>query len=326
MIGTPRYMSPEQCDGGKMTPASDVYSLGIILYEMLTGTTPFSGTSALAIAMKHSSETPRPPREFVATIPNPLEEIVLHALEKNPNDRPADAGAFRRELYATAERLGLEHAGGHSAPTIESLRGAGTETPSGRLVVDMARVREHRASITSGEALSSADIPKEIPAPLPPLPALDTASNESPATAALLIPREPAFSRLRIVFERPEVWLRWLRNPVALTCISLAVLMLVVVAFAIVASRSSGKQTPAGNSSAEAANASTESDKQLSAVPAPTPEPSRGTDPASGINRSSQPQRNNAPRRRQPSAVQRRQPQKSGNGFWNKFKRKINPF
>jgi serine/threonine-protein kinase len=259
---------------------------------MLTGTTPFSGTSALAIAMKHSSETPRPPREFVATIPNPLEEIVLHALEKNPNDRPADAGAFRRELYATAERLGLEHAGGHSAPTIESLRGAGTETPS----------------------------------PLPPLPALDTASNESPATAALLIPREPAFSRLRIVFERPEVWLRWLRNPVALTCISLAVLMLVVVAFAIVASRSSGKQTPAGNSSAEAANASTESDKQLSAVPAPTPEPSRGTDPASGINRSSQPQRNNAPRRRQPSAVQRRQPQKSGNGFWNKFKRKINPF
>jgi serine/threonine protein kinase len=312
-----------------MTPASDVYSLGIILYEMLTGTTPFSGSSALAIAMKHSSETPRLPREFVSSIPAPLEEVVLHALEKRPGDRPQDAGAFRRELYATAERLGLEHASGHSAPTIESLRGAGTETPSGRLIVDMVRVREHRASITSGEALRSADIAKEIPEPASPTPerASDTESNASPATAALLVPRAQTFSKLRIVFERPEVWLRWLRNPVALTCISLAVLMLVVIVFAIVATRSSGKSNTSANNSTEAGNAAPAGDKQLSAVPSPGADPSPGTEPQAVNNRAQQSPRNNAPRRRSVNTTQRRQPQQQkGNGFWNKFKRKINPF
>ncbi|HEX8141919.1 MAG TPA: serine/threonine-protein kinase [Pyrinomonadaceae bacterium] len=323
MIGTPRYMSPEQCDGGKMTPASDVYSLGIILYEMLTGTTPFSGSTALAIAMKHSSETPRPPREFISSIPVPLEEVVLHALEKSPDKRPTDAGEFRRELYATAERLGLEHAGGHSAPTMESLRGAGTETPSGRLIVDMVRVREHRAAITSGEALRSSDIAKEnlsLPAP-----AHDTLFSASPATEALLIPRQPAFSKMRIIFERPEVWLRWLRNPVAVTCISLGVLMLVVVAFAIVATRSSGKSKLSANSSVEASNASVADGKELSAIPAPSPvtaDPSPSPDMTNSNNRISQPARNNAPRRRSASAAQRRPPQKEG-GFLKKITRAI---
>jgi serine/threonine protein kinase len=146
MIGTPRYMSPEQCDGAELTPAADVYSLGIILYEMLTGTVPFSGSTPLAIAMKHTSETPRSPREFVASIPPALEQVVLHALEKRQEDRPADAAEFRAELLATAERLGLEHAALTSGPNIEALRNVGTESPSGRLVIDISRLRESRAT------------------------------------------------------------------------------------------------------------------------------------------------------------------------------------
>ncbi|MCA1622041.1 MAG: serine/threonine protein kinase [Acidobacteria bacterium] len=146
MIGTPRYMSPEQCDGAQLTPASDVYSLGVILYEMLTGQTPFSGVSPLALALKHSSEEPRPPRELAANIPPALEAVVLHALAKGADERPSDAGEFRRELYAVAERLGLEHSAGFSAPTIETLRDAGTETPSGRLVIDIERLRRSRAA------------------------------------------------------------------------------------------------------------------------------------------------------------------------------------
>jgi serine/threonine protein kinase/tetratricopeptide (TPR) repeat protein len=152
MIGTPRYMSPEQCDGAQLTPASDVYSLGVILYEMLTGQTPFTGVSPLALALKHSSESPRPPRELVPTIPPALEAVVLHALEKGAQERPADAGEFRRELFAVAERLGLEHSAGFSAPTIETLRDAGTETPSGRLVIDIERLRRSRAATQTGEA------------------------------------------------------------------------------------------------------------------------------------------------------------------------------
>ena len=151
MIGTPRYMSPEQCDGAQLTPASDVYSLGVILYEMLTGQTPFSGATPLSLALKHSSESPRPLREIVPTIPPALESVVLHALEKNPQERPRDAGEFRRELFAVAERLGLEHSAGFSAPTIETLRDAGTETPSGRLIIDIERLRRSRAASSTGE-------------------------------------------------------------------------------------------------------------------------------------------------------------------------------
>src|SRR5438477_2557017 len=70
IIGTPRYMSPEQCAGtAPLTPASDVYSLGIILYEMLTGAVPFTADTFLAVALKQVSEPPRPPREIVPAIP-----------------------------------------------------------------------------------------------------------------------------------------------------------------------------------------------------------------------------------------------------------------
>jgi serine/threonine-protein kinase len=146
MIGTPRYMSPEQCDGAELTPAADVYSLGVILYEMLTGTVPFSGSTPLSIAMKHTTETPRNPREFVANIPAALEQVVLHTLEKRPQDRPANAAEFRKELLATAERLGLENAALTSSPNLAALRDVGTESPSGRLVIDISRLRENRAA------------------------------------------------------------------------------------------------------------------------------------------------------------------------------------
>ncbi|MDQ3472618.1 MAG: protein kinase [Acidobacteriota bacterium] len=154
MIGTPRYMSPEQCDGAELTPAADVYSLGVILYEMLTGIVPFSGSTPLAIAMKHTGEVPRPPREFVTTIPVTLEAVVLHALEKAPEKRPADAAEFRRELLATAERLGLEHGATTSALDMQALRDVGTQSPSGRLLVDLVRLRENRAATSTANELT----------------------------------------------------------------------------------------------------------------------------------------------------------------------------
>jgi serine/threonine protein kinase len=145
-LGTPRYMSPEQHQGRDLTPAADVYSLGIILYEMLTGMAPFTGTSVVEIALKHTNDPPRPPREIVAGIPEDVERVVLHALEKQPEARPANAAEFRSELLETAERLGLEHQAITSAPDIRALRGAALQSPSGRLVVDIAKLRETRAA------------------------------------------------------------------------------------------------------------------------------------------------------------------------------------
>jgi serine/threonine-protein kinase len=141
LIGTPRYMAPEQSNGEELTPAADVYSLGVILYEMLTGMAPFTGSTPIEIAAKHVSNAPHPPRNIVAAIPEDVERVVLHALEKSPADRPANAGEFQRELLETAERLGLEHQALTSVPDMEALRGEGVESPSGRLVVDIARVR-----------------------------------------------------------------------------------------------------------------------------------------------------------------------------------------
>lgn len=149
VIGTPRYMSPDQHNGSELTPAADVYSLGVMLYEMLTGMAPFTGTTRSEIAQKHANDAPHSLREIVASIPEDVERVVLRALEKEPRNRPANAGAFRLELLETAERLGLEHHAFKSAPDIETLRDSGVESPSGRLVVDISRLREKRA-LSSG--------------------------------------------------------------------------------------------------------------------------------------------------------------------------------
>ena len=105
LIGTPEYMSPEQVEGQEAGPRSDLYSLGIVLFEMLTGRLPFEGESVLSVAVKQKSEAPPDPRTFNAQVPEDLSRLVLRCLEKAPEKRPAGATGLSDELAGIESAL-----------------------------------------------------------------------------------------------------------------------------------------------------------------------------------------------------------------------------
>ncbi len=98
IMGTAQYLSPEQARGAPVTASSDLYSAGIVLYEMLTAKTPFNGETPIEIAMKHLNEPPRAPSELRPDVSPELDQIVLRALAKDPNERYETADEFSADL------------------------------------------------------------------------------------------------------------------------------------------------------------------------------------------------------------------------------------
>ncbi len=107
IIGTAQYLSPEQARGTAVDQRSDLYSVGIVLYELLTGTVPFNGETPVEIAMRHLSDTPQPPSIKRPEIPPDLDMIVLRALAKNPDDRFQTAAEMAAELERVAQGAGV---------------------------------------------------------------------------------------------------------------------------------------------------------------------------------------------------------------------------
>ena len=114
VLGTVKYMSPEQAMGEPATPANDLYSVGVVLYEMLTGKVPFEAESPTAVSMKHVNEPPRPPKGLNPEIPEGMNALVMKLLSKKAEARHTDAG----ELVEDLERLrsGLPPAAADVAP------------------------------------------------------------------------------------------------------------------------------------------------------------------------------------------------------------------
>ncbi len=105
IMGTAQYLSPEQAQGYSVSAASDLYSVGVILYELLTGVVPFEGETAVAVAFKQVSAEPRPPSELNPAIPLSLDAVVLRALAKDPAARYADADELIAALQLEREVL-----------------------------------------------------------------------------------------------------------------------------------------------------------------------------------------------------------------------------
>src|SRR4029453_22789 len=111
VVGTPHYMSPEQCLGEELDGRSDIYSLGIVLFEMLTGVVPFDSPTTTAIVVKHVNDPPPPLSTLNPKISRAVESVALRALEKRRDARPQTAGEMARELIAAvgSARAGSPH-------------------------------------------------------------------------------------------------------------------------------------------------------------------------------------------------------------------------
>ncbi len=125
VMGTAGYMSPEQSLGRPATPKSDLYSLGIVLYEAVTGSLPFTADNPIAVSMKHVNEAPRPPRDLNPAVPEGMNAVIMRLLSKDPGDRYPDADALAEDLWRVRRGLAAA-AGAEEAKTVEA--------PTNRLV------------------------------------------------------------------------------------------------------------------------------------------------------------------------------------------------
>ncbi|MEZ4472807.1 MAG: serine/threonine-protein kinase [bacterium] len=132
MFGTPTYMSPEVAKGQGCDTRGDLYALGTILYELLSGAPPFTGTNALALAMHHAFQAP----PTLPTVVSPaLTRLVTQLLEKDPDDRPADVAEVRERLLATPEHRGSEPTPATGPTSAPPAPAPTRKTLSGRVII-----------------------------------------------------------------------------------------------------------------------------------------------------------------------------------------------
>jgi serine/threonine-protein kinase len=221
VYGTPRYMSPEQVQGKALDPRSDLYAVGVLLYQMLVGRPPFVDSDAVVVMAQHIREVPTPPCAAAPErpIPRSLERAILRALAKSPRARPADAEEMERELIAClpdVEREEALAAGGlrsddvvlalgrtvskrtakiGTAALAVSMLAASLALASGGWVAPPSAVVSERSVVDSG-ATTVAPM-ERAPSTAAPSPTGEVVTIEPPPAAAHAEPARPRAARVR---------------------------------------------------------------------------------------------------------------------------------
>jgi len=178
-IGSPHYISPEQASGGDATPASDVYALGIVLYELLTGVRPFEGENVTAVAIAQVEQDPAPPSSHVPELNAAIDALILRCLAKDPADRFADGD----ELAAALERFDARDVEVVPTPAIEeedALWAHRKLAVIAAVVIALAAI-PLLGMLDSGEGRVAASVEDEDPGPLPNVGGLKLKKSPSPS-------------------------------------------------------------------------------------------------------------------------------------------------
>lgn len=144
VIGTPEYLSPEQATGSQIDPRTDIYSLGVILYQMLGGCVPFTGATPVAIAIKHTMEEPPPITDKNPALPHGVVAVIMKAMAKRPEQRYASAGELAQALRAATP----EEFRDKSSSIAPFLRSAPLSLLSNDTILDLSAISENEAEAT----------------------------------------------------------------------------------------------------------------------------------------------------------------------------------
>jgi serine/threonine protein kinase len=259
IVGTIEYMSPEAIQGAEVDARTDIYSLGILLYEMLTGRVPFVNDTEYSLMMAQINEPPPPPRAFAPHIPSHIEQAIMRALAKKPDDRFQSVGDFRRALESVP----------FQSPVVEPVRPAPTRIAPGRAqapVVGVGLKETRLGSASANAAMSAARVQ-------PPPPTRFTDSEASRSTG----PGVPEYQRQATSGSFLDR-LSWMHYAGAAVVLFVVVGVLVVLVAGIIWTRP-GAQTegpapsrPAADNPSSAGVESTQPKEKPSEQPAVSPE------------------------------------------------------
>ncbi len=162
-MGSVHYVSPEQAAGMRTDERSDIYSVGVMMYEMLTGRKPFDGDTPVAVALKHMHDKPTPPTEYVSSIYPGLEEIILHAMEKEPSKRYQSASGMIRDIEAFKQDQSITF--GYSDRKSEQPKEPGQSAAKEKLAAAISAIKPKQKAEPAKKKIPEPE-PEEIPEPV----------------------------------------------------------------------------------------------------------------------------------------------------------------